>query len=88
MDTARPVGLAAVFPPPTLADAAFETRLAALAPADFTVLGVVFVEHPSTTAAVARRLGWSPMIVAARLAALEAAGLVTRDASDWPEAGI
>ena len=87
MDTARAIGLPAVFPPPTLADDEFEARVAALTPADLAVLGAVFVvEHPATIAAVAERLGWRPLRVASRLRRLQRAGLVTRDATDWPDA--
>jgi DNA-binding MarR family transcriptional regulator len=78
-------GIPAVFPS---ARADFAARIAAFTPADFALFGRVVIDHPTTPRALARRLGWRPGRVAARLAALEAAGLVTRDPSDWPEAGL
>ena len=79
---AHAFGPAAIYPPEELPD--FEEQVAALTPADYAVLGVVVVEHPATIAAVAERLGWRPLRVAARLRRLQRAGLVTTDASDWP----
>ena len=83
MAVAAQFGLTAVYPP-EVPDV--EARVAALTPGDLAVLGAIYLHHPSTRTAVASRLGWTPATVAERLAVLEAAGLVTREPTDWPDA--